>query len=53
MRSCAAPAALIDRSGTAAAAEISIGRIGDALIVCEAKRAALAETLGRLGEVAR
>jgi len=36
---CPHPAALLDRGGTVASDEISMGRIGDALIACEGARA--------------
>jgi hypothetical protein len=37
---CAHPSALLGRGGTVADDEISLGRIGDALILCEGRRGA-------------
>ena len=40
---CPHPSALLDRGGTVASDEISLGRIGDALIDCEGARAVAVE----------
>ena len=43
----AIPSALLDRGGTVASDEISLGRIGDALITCDTARAVAVEAYQR------
>jgi len=40
---CPHPSTLLDRGGTVASDEISLGRIGDALIACDGARAVAVE----------